>query len=59
MAGKVKGKRHLGRIKRSREDNIKIELKLTGGEGVDSIHMAKDRVQLRAFVETVMNVRIT
>jgi hypothetical protein len=39
------------------DDNIKLDLKETECEGVEWIHLAQDRVQWRAVVDTVMNLR--
>jgi hypothetical protein len=41
-----------------REDNIKMDLWETGFEDVDWIHLAQDRDRWRAFVNTVMNLRV-
>jgi hypothetical protein len=43
-----------GRIK----DNIKMDLREIGIDGANCIRLAQDRVQWRAFVNTVMNLRI-
>jgi hypothetical protein len=40
------------------EDNIKTNLKGTMYERVDWIHLAQDRVQWRALVNMVMNLRV-
>jgi hypothetical protein len=50
--GKPEGKRSLGR---PRVDNIKIDLREIGWDGVDWIDLALDREQWRALVNTVMN----
>jgi hypothetical protein len=39
-------------------DNIKIDLRETGWDGVDLIDLAQDRDQWRALVNTVMNLRV-
>jgi hypothetical protein len=39
-------------------DNIKIDLRLIGWDGVDWINLAKDRDQWRALVNTVMDLRV-
>jgi hypothetical protein len=39
-------------------DNIKIELREKGWDGVDWIDLAQDRDQWRALVNTVMNLRV-
>jgi hypothetical protein len=39
-------------------DNIKINLRETGWDGMDWVDLAQDRDQWRALVNTVMNLRI-
>jgi hypothetical protein len=39
-------------------DNIKIDLREIGWDGVDWIDLAKDRDQWRALVNMVMNLRV-
>jgi hypothetical protein len=56
--GKSEGKRPLGRPRRRWEDNIKLYLREIGIEGANWIRLAQDRVQWRAFVYTVMNLRV-
>jgi hypothetical protein len=56
--GKPEGKRPLGRPRRRWEDNIKMDLREIGWGGMDWIYLALDRDQLRAFVNTVMNLRV-
>jgi hypothetical protein len=58
LVGKPEGKRPLGRPKCRLKDNIKMDLWETGLEGVDWIHLARDRDQWRAVVDTVMNFRV-
>jgi hypothetical protein len=58
LVGKPEGKRHLGRPRRSWEDNIRLGLKETGREIVDWIHLAQVRDEWQAVVNTVMNLRI-
>jgi hypothetical protein len=53
LVGKSEGKRPLGRGRRRREDNIKIDVRETEWE-VDLINVAQDKDQLRALVNTVM-----
>jgi hypothetical protein len=58
LVWKPKGKRPLG-IRRHRwEDNIKIDLRDIGWEVVGLIHLAQDRDQWRAVVNTVMDLRV-
>jgi hypothetical protein len=59
LVGRPKGKRPLGRPRRRWEDNIKMDL-LRGIEidGGNWIQLAQDRVQWRACVNTVMNLRV-
>jgi hypothetical protein len=39
-------------------DNIKMDLRDIGWDGVDWIDMAQDRDQWRALVNTVLNLRV-
>jgi hypothetical protein len=39
-------------------DNIKMDLSEIGWKGVDWMHLAQDRDQWRAVVNTVMNFRL-
>jgi hypothetical protein len=52
------GKRPLGRPRRRWEDNIKIDLRELGVDGANWIQLAQDSLQWRAFVNTVMNLRV-
>jgi hypothetical protein len=56
--GKPEGKRPLGRPRRRWVDNIKMDLRGIGQDGVDWIELAQDMDQWRAFVNTVMNLRV-
>jgi hypothetical protein len=58
LVGKSEGKRPLGRPRRRWVENIKIDLKEIGWDGVDWIELAHDRDQWRAVVNTVMNLRV-
>jgi hypothetical protein len=49
-------KRPLGRPRRRWVDNIKIDLREIGWDGMDWIDLAQDRNQWRALVNTVMNL---
>jgi hypothetical protein len=40
-------------------DNIKMDLREIGWDDVDWTDLAQDRGQWRAFVNTVMNLRVT
>jgi hypothetical protein len=57
--GKPEGRRPLGRPGRRGEDNIKMGLREVGCEGADWIDLAQDRDRWRAFVYTVMNLRVS
>jgi hypothetical protein len=59
LVGKPEGERPMGRPRRRWEDNIKMDLKGIGCEGMDSIVLALDRDRWRAFVNAVMNLRVT
>jgi hypothetical protein len=58
LVGRPKGKRPLGRARRRWEDNIKMHLREIGIDWANWIRLAQDRVQWRAFVNTVMNLRV-
>jgi hypothetical protein len=58
LVGKPEGKRPLGRLSRKWVDNIKMDLREIGWDGVDWIDMAQDRDQWRAFMNTVLNLRV-
>jgi len=45
LVGRPEGRRPLGRLRHRWEDNIKIDLRETGIEGMNWIWLAKDRVQ--------------
>jgi hypothetical protein len=56
--GKPEGRRPLGRPRRRWVDNIKMDLRETGRDGVDWVDLAQDRDHWRALVNTVMNLRV-
>jgi hypothetical protein len=58
LVGKPEGKRQLGRPRCRWEDNIKLNLRQRGIDGENWIQLAQDRVQRRACVNTVMNLRV-
>jgi hypothetical protein len=58
LVGKPEGKRPLGRPGRRWMDNVKVDLRKVGWDGMEWIDMAQDRDQWRALVNTVMNIRV-
>jgi hypothetical protein len=56
LVGRPEGKRPLGRPKRTWGDNIKMDLRVIGIDGANWIQLARDRVQWRTFVNTVINL---
>jgi hypothetical protein len=58
LVGKSEGKRPLTRPRCRWEDNIRMYLRKIGWEGVDWMHLAQDRDQWQALVNTVMNRRV-
>jgi hypothetical protein len=48
----------LGRRSRRWEGNINLDLREIGINGANWIRLAQDRVQWRAFVNTIMNLRV-
>jgi hypothetical protein len=58
LVGKPEGKRPLGRPRRRWVENIKMDLREIGWDGVDWNDLAQDRDQWKALVNTVMNLRV-
>jgi hypothetical protein len=58
LVGKPEGKRQLGRPRRRWIDNIKMDLLEIGVNVVDWIGLVQDRYRRRAFVNSVMNLRV-
>jgi hypothetical protein len=58
LVGKPEGKRPLGRLRRRWVDSIKMDVREIGWDGMDWIHLAQDRDQWRALVNTVMNLQV-
>jgi hypothetical protein len=58
LVGKPQGKRPLGKCRRRREDNIKMDLREIEWEGVHWVHLAQDSDQWRVIVNTVMNLQV-
>jgi hypothetical protein len=56
LVGKSVGKRALGIPRRRRENNIKMDLRERGWDGMDQIHLAQDRNLRRDLVNNVMNL---
>jgi len=56
VGAKPEGKRLLGRHRRRREDNIRMDLREIVCEGVDWMYLTQDKDQWRALVKTVMNL---
>jgi hypothetical protein len=56
LVGKPERKRPLGKPRRRWVDNIKMDLREIGLDGVDWIDLAQDMDRWRALVNTVMNV---
>jgi hypothetical protein len=50
------GRRQVTRPGRGWTDNIKMDIRVAGWEGMEWIHLAEDRDQWRALVNTVMNL---
>jgi hypothetical protein len=58
LVSRPEGKRPLIRPRRRWEDNIKMYLREIGIDGANLIRLTQDRVHWRAFVNTVMNLRV-
>jgi hypothetical protein len=58
MVENPEGKRPLGRPRRRWVNNIKMDLREIGLNGVDWIDLAQDMDQWRALMNAVINLRI-
>jgi hypothetical protein len=58
LVGRPEGKKPLRRTGRRWEDKMNLDLRKIGIDGANWLRDAQDRVQWRAFVMTVMNLRI-
>jgi hypothetical protein len=58
LVGKPEEKRPIGRPRRRWVDNIKIDLREIGWDGMDLIDLAQDRDHWRALVNTVINLGV-
>jgi hypothetical protein len=59
LVGRPEGKRPLERPRRRWEDNIKMDLREKGIDGAKWIRLSQNRVQWRASVNTVINLRVS
>jgi len=59
LIGNPEGKKPLGRSRSRWDDSIRMDLGDIGWEGEDWIHLAPDRYQWWATVNTIRNLRIT
>jgi hypothetical protein len=57
LVGRPEGKRPVGRPRSRWEDNIEMDLREKGIDRAKWIQLTQDRVQWRAFVNTVTNLR--
>jgi hypothetical protein len=58
LLGKPEGKRPRGKPRRRWEDNIGMDLREMGWEGVYWINLVQDRDQWQALVRMVMKLRV-
>jgi hypothetical protein len=58
MVGKPDGKKPLESLRYRWEDNIRMDLREIGWDGMDWIDLALNRDQWRGLVKTVMNFRV-
>jgi hypothetical protein len=57
LVGKPEGRRPLRKLRYRRKD-IKMDLNERGYENVDWVHLAQDKDQWQALVNTVMSLRV-
>jgi hypothetical protein len=58
LSENLRAKRSLGRPVHSWEDNIRIDLREIGLEGVDWIHLSKNRDHWWALLNTLMDLQV-
>jgi hypothetical protein len=58
LVGKPEGKRPLGRSRRRRKDNVRMDFQEVGCGSMDWIGLAQDRDRWRAIVNGVMKLRV-
>jgi hypothetical protein len=58
LVGKPEGKRPTERPRRTWEDKINVDIREIEWGGMDWIHLAQDRDQCGALVNTVINFRV-
>jgi len=58
LVGKLEGRTSLGRPRRKRVDNIRMDLQEVGCGYMDWIGVAQDRDKWRTLVSAVMNLRV-
>jgi hypothetical protein len=58
LVGKPEGKRPWGRRRRRWVDDIKMDLREIGWDGMDWVDVAQNRDQWKALVNSVMNLQV-
>lgn len=58
LLGKSEVKKSLGRPRRRWENNITMDLRETGWDDMEWIHLAEDRDQWKELKNTTMNLRV-
>jgi hypothetical protein len=59
LVGRPDSKRPLERPRLRWENNIKLDLREIVFDGANCIRLLQNRIQWRAFLKTVMNLRVT
>jgi hypothetical protein len=58
LVGRPEGKRPLGRPRRKWDDNIKVDIRKMGIDGLNWIRLAQDGVHWPTFINTLMNLQV-
>jgi hypothetical protein len=59
LVGKPERKRPLGRPRHRWMDNVKMDLREIGWDGMDGLDLTQEKDQWRALISTVMNPRVS
>ena len=59
FGGETLGKKTTWKTQAKMEDNIQVDLREVGGEGMDWMELAQDKDRWRALLNAAMNLQVT